>query len=56
MNLSLEQTVTPSNDMLSIARLVPRGSRVLDLGCGTGELLDYLIKRAQLLRLRSRNQ
>jgi methionine biosynthesis protein MetW len=25
-----------------IARLVPEGSRVLDLGCGTGELLDYL--------------
>ena len=44
MNLSLEQNATPANDMLSIARLVPRGSRVLDLGCGTGELLDYLIK------------
>ena len=44
MNLSLEQNATPANDMLSIAQLVPRGSRVLDLGCGTGELLDYLIK------------
>ena len=32
-----------SPDQLSIARLVPQGSRVLDLGCGTGELLDYLI-------------
>ena len=26
----------------SIARLVPRGSRVLDLGCGDGALLHYL--------------
>lgn len=28
--------------MESIARLVPRQSRVLDLGCGDGALLDYL--------------
>lgn len=34
----------PSPDLLSVARLVPMGSRVLDLGCGTGELLDYLIR------------
>ncbi|CAM3380385.1 methionine biosynthesis protein MetW [Polaromonas hydrogenivorans] len=34
----------PSPDQLSIARLVPKGSRVLDLGCGTGALLDYLIR------------
>ncbi|MEO5658932.1 MAG: methionine biosynthesis protein MetW [Polaromonas sp.] len=34
----------PSPDQLSIARLVPEGSRVLDLGCGTGAMLDYLIK------------
>ena len=33
-----------SPDQLSIARLVPEGSRVLDLGCGTGAMLDYLIK------------
>ena len=28
--------------MQAIARLVPRGSRVLDLGCGDGALLAYL--------------
>ena len=33
-----------SPDQLSIARLVPKGARVLDLGCGTGALLDHLIK------------
>ena len=38
------QAGPPSPDLLSIARLVPRGSRVLDLGCGIGELLDYLIR------------
>ena len=26
----------------AIARLVPEGSRVLDLGCGDGAMLDYL--------------
>ena len=31
--------------MQSIARLVPPGSRVLDLGCGEGELLAYLRDR-----------
>ena len=29
-------------DMALIAQLVPQGSRVLDLGCGTGEFLAHL--------------
>jgi len=33
-----------SGVMEQIAALVPQGSRVLDLGCGTGELLAYLQK------------
>jgi methionine biosynthesis protein MetW len=33
-----------SADQRLIARLVPPGSRVLDLGCGDGALLDYLIR------------
>ena len=31
-------------DLELIAELVPRGSRVLDLGCGGGELLAHLIE------------
>ena len=34
-------------DMELIARLVPKGSRVLDLGCGNGELLAYLQTQRQ---------
>ena len=34
--------MTDKAAMEALARLVPRGSRVLDLGCGNGAMLDYL--------------
>lgn len=33
-----------SPELAEVAALVPRGSRVLDLGCGDGALLDHLIR------------
>ncbi|WP_426146996.1 methionine biosynthesis protein MetW [Polaromonas sp. DSR2-3-2] len=44
MTGTTQHDVPPTPDQLSIARLVPQGSRVLDLGCGNGALLAYLIK------------
>jgi len=35
------QTLRP--DLAAVAQLIPDGSKVLDLGCGDGELLEYLI-------------
>ena len=34
--------MTEKATMQALARLVPQGSRVLDLGCGDGSMLDYL--------------
>ena len=40
----LRAEVQLTADQLSIARLVPHGARLLDLGCGDGAMLDYLIR------------
>jgi methionine biosynthesis protein MetW len=37
--------MTQRRELELIAGMVPEGSRVLDLGCGTGELLEHLVKR-----------
>ncbi len=44
MSGTSQSNAAPSPDVLSIARLVPEGARVLDLGCGTGALLAHLIE------------
>ena len=41
----MSQTLlSASADLQTLAQLVPEGSRVLDLGCGTGQLLAHLMR------------
>ncbi len=35
-------------DLAAIAALIPAGTRVLDVGCGEGDLLEYLVGRKQV--------
>lgn len=35
-------------DLLEIARIIEPGSTVLDVGCGDGDLLDYLVREKQV--------
>ena len=45
MGASMSQSMQLRDDLAVIARNIPAGSRVLDLGCGDGELLSWLIRR-----------
>ena len=44
-------TAALREDFKEILRLIRPGSRVLDIGCGEGELLDLLAREKQVLSL-----
>ena len=51
MTIDLSRTVSYESlrpDLQIIAGFVPEGVRVLDLGCGNGELLEYLVRRKRV--------
>lgn len=51
MTIDFSHTVSYENlrpDLQIIAGFVPEGAKVLDLGCGNGELLEYLVRRKRV--------
>lgn len=51
MTFDLSHTITYENlrpDLQIIADFIPEAARVLDLGCGNGELLEYLVRRRRV--------
>jgi methionine biosynthesis protein MetW len=55
VSVSIESSITNRQssidlraDLMALAALIPVGVKVLDLGCGDGELLDYLVHQRQV--------
>jgi len=47
--LSFDESRELRPDLLAIADMVPEGSKVLDLGCGDGALLEYLVRTKRVM-------
>ena len=47
-SLAVPPTTSLRSDLKVIAELVPTGVKALDLGCGDGELLEFLVQQKQV--------